>query len=328
MSPSQIRRHLIKAIATTPLLGSSALFAQAAWPSGTVKIIVGFPPGGGTDALARILAPKLTAMWGQQVIVENRAGVAGVLAADVVAKSTDGLTLLMGHINSHGIGPVLNPKMPYNADTDFSPLTLVGVTPNVLICHPNAPAKTVKDIVALAKSKPGSLSFGSAGSGSAQHLALELFKVAAGVDVLHVPYKGSAPLLTDLMGGQINYSFDTMAAVTPHVKGGRVFAVAQTRPARSATYPDLPTVAESGYPGFDATTWYGVIGPAKMPADVVARISRDINAAMAMPDVKERLAGVGAEDGGGTPQQFADFMRAERVKWARVVKEANVKVDA
>ena len=328
MSTNQIRRNLVKGISVAPLLGSNLIFAQAAWPTGNVKIIVGFPPGGGTDALARILAPKLTVMWGQQVIVENRAGVAGVLAADVVAKSTDGLTLLMGHINSHAIGPALNPKMPYNADTDFSPLTLVGVTPNVLICHPNAPAKTVKDIVALAKAKPGSLSFGSAGSGSAQHLALELFKVAAGVDVLHVPYKGSAPLLTDLMGGQINYSFDTMAAVTPHVKGGKVYAVAQTRIKRSATYPDLPTVAESGYAGFEATTWYGVIGPAKMPADVVARIGRDINAAMAMPDVKERLAGVGAEDGGGTPQQFADFMRAERIKWARVVKEANVKVDA
>ena len=234
----------------------------------------------------------------------------------------------MGHINSHGIGPALNPKMPYNADTDFSPLALVGVTPNVLICHPNAPAKTVKDIVAQAKAKPGTLSFGSAGSGSAQHLALELFKVAAGIDVLHVPYKGSAPLLTDLMGGQINYSFDTMAAVTPHVKGGKVYAVAQTRTKRSASYPDLPTVAESGYPGFEATTWYGMIGPAKMAPDVVSRINRDINAAMAMPDVKERLAGVGAEDGGGTAQQFADFMRAERVKWARVVKEANVKVDA
>ena len=328
MSMNQNRRNLAKAIAFAPMLGSGTLLAQTSWPSGNVKIIVGFPPGGGTDALARILAPKLTAMWGQQVIVENRAGVAGVLAAEVVAKSTDGVTLLMGHINSHGIGPALNPKMPYNADTDFSPLALVGVTPNVLICHPNAPAKTVKDIVALAKAKPGTLSFGSAGSGSAQHLALELFKVAAGIDVLHVPYKGSAPLLTDLMGGQINYSFDTMAAVTPHVKGGKVYAVAQTRPKRSPTYPDLPTVAESGYPGFDATTWYGMIGPAKMAPDVVARINRDINAAMAMPDVKERLGGVGAEDGGGTAQQFADFMRAERVKWARVIKEANVKVDA
>lgn len=328
MSINHIRRTLVKAAIATPALGSLGVFAQSTWPTGNVKIIVGFPPGGGTDALARVLAPKLTAMWGQQVIVENRAGVAGVLAADIVAKSTDGLTLLMGHINSHGIGPALNPKMPYNADTDFSALSLVGVTPNVLICHPNAPAKTVRDVVALAKAKPGTLSFGSAGSGSAQHLALELFKVAAGIDVLHVPYKGSAPLLTDLMGGQINYSFDTMAAVTPHVKGGKVHAIAQTRTKRSASYADLPTVAESGYPGFEATTWYGMIGPAKMPAALVARLNADINKAMAMPDVKERLAGVGAEDGGGTAQQFTDFMRDERVKWARVVKEANVKVDA
>ena len=328
MTFNSTRRHLVQALAASPALTMFNAFAQPAWPSGTVKIVVGFPPGGGTDALARVLAPKLTAMWGQQVIVENRAGVAGVLAADVVAKSTDGLTLLMGHINSHGIGPVLNPKMPYNADTDFSALALVGVTPNVLICHPNAPAKTVRDVVALAKAKPGTLSFGSAGSGSAQHLALELFKVAAGIDVLHVPYKGSAPLLTDLMGGQINYSFDTMAAVTPHVKGGKVHAIAQTRTKRSGSYPDLPTVAESGFPGFEATTWYGVIGPAKMPAALVNRLNADLNKAMAMPDVKERLAAVGAEDGGGSAQQFTDFMRDERVKWARVVKEANVKVDA
>ena len=328
MTFNSTRRHLVQALAASPALATFNAFAQPAWPSGTVKIVVGFPPGGGTDALARVLAPKLTAMWGQQVIVENRAGVAGVLAADVVAKSTDGLTLLMGHINSHGIGPVLNPKMPYNADTDFSALALVGVTPNVLICHPNAPAKTVRDVVALAKAKPGTLSFGSAGSGSAQHLALELFKVAAGIDVLHVPYKGSAPLLTDLMGGQINYSFDTMAAVTPHVKGGKVHAIAQTRTKRSGSYPDLPTVAESGFPGFEATTWYGVIGPAKMPAALVNRLNADLNKAMAMPDVKERLAAVGAEDGGGSAQHFTDFMRDERVKWARVVKEANVKVDA
>ena len=327
MSINQNRRSLVKAIAAAPLFVGGTSFAQTGWPSGNVKIIVGFPPGGGTDALARILAPKLTTMWGQQVIIENRSGAASTLAADLVAKSTDGLTLLMGHINSHGIGPALYPKLPYNAETDFSPLALVGVTPNVLICNPNAPAKTVKDVVALAKAKPGTLAFGSAGSGSSQHLALELFKAQAGVDVLHVPYKGSAPLLTDLMGGQIQYSFDTMAAVTPHVKGGKVHAIAQTRTKRSPSYPDLPTVAESGFPGFDATTWYGLIGPAKMSAAVIAQINRDVNKAMEMPDIKERLASLGAEDGGGTAQQFADFMRAERTKWAKVIKDANIKAD-
>ena len=327
MSINQNRRSLVKAIAAAPLFAGGASFAQTGWPGGNVKIIVGFPPGGGTDALARILAPKLTTMWGQQVIIENRSGAASTLAADLVAKSTDGLTLLMGHINSHGIGPALYPKLPYNAETDFSPLALVGVTPNVLICNPNAPAKTVKDVVALAKAKPGTLAFGSAGSGSSQHLALELFKAQAGVDVLHVPYKGSAPLLTDLMGGQIQYSFDTMAAVTPHVKGGKVHAIAQTRTKRSPSYPDLPTVAESGFPGFDATTWYGLIGPAKMSPAVVAQINRDVNKAMEMPDIKERLASLGAEDGGGTAQQFADFMRAERTKWTKVIKDANIKAD-
>lgn len=309
-------------------LAAPALFAQA-WPSGPVRIVVGFPPGGGTDALARLLAAKLTALWNQQVIVETKAGVAGVLAAEYVAtQPADGSTLLMAHINSHALAPSLQPKMKYDPERDFTPIMLVGVTPNLLVCNPQQKALTVKDIVALCKSKPGQVGFGSAGNGSAQHLALELFKLRAQVDALHVPYKGSAPVITDLIGGQISYAFETMTAATPHVKGGRLVAIAQTRAKRAKSYPEVPTMAELGYPGFEATTWYGLAAPGKLPAAVAKKINEDANQVMAMPDVQAQLANYGAEDGGGSPERFAQFISTEIAQWRKVVKDGNVKVDS
>jgi tripartite-type tricarboxylate transporter receptor subunit TctC len=324
------RRTLIQAAgAATATLGLPALHAQAPWPSGPVRIIVGFPPGGGTDALARVVGVKLTEMWKQQVIVENKAGVAGVLAAEYVAQQPpDGSTLLMAHINSHAIAPAMQAKLSYDSEADFAPIALVGVTPNLLICNPDQQAKTVKDLVAACKANPGRITFGSSGPASAQHLALELFKFQAKVFALHIPYRGSAPLITDLIGGQVQYSFETMTAATPHVKGGKVIAIAQTRPKRSAAYPTIPTLAEEGLPGFDATTWYGLAGPAKMPAAMLARMNEDVNAALAMPEVKERLGAAGAEDSGGSAQRFAEFMRSERDKYTRLVKAAGIKVDS
>lgn len=308
-------------------LAAPALFAQT-WPSGPVRIVVGFPPGGGTDALARLLAAKLTAMWNQQVIVETRAGVAGVLAAEYVAtQPADGATLLMAHINSHALAPSLQPKLKYDPERDFTPIMLVGVTPNLLVCNQQQPAKTVADIVALCKSKPGQVGFGSAGNGSAQHLALELFKQRAQVDALHVPYKGSAPVITDLIGGQIQYAFETMTAATPHVKGGRLVAIAQTRARRAKSYPDVPTMAEQGYAGFEATTWYGLAAPGKLPAGIAKKINDDANKVMAMPDVQAQLEQYGAEDGGGSPERFAQFINAEIAQWRKVVKDGNVKAD-
>ena len=323
------RRSLIQAgAAAAATLALPALHAQA-WPSGPVRIVVGFPPGGGTDALARVVAAKLTTMWGQQVIVETKAGVAGVLAAEYIATQPgDGSTLLMAHINSHALAPSLQPKLRYNIERDFTPIVMVGVTPNLLIANPAQPAKTVKDLVALCKAQPGKVSFGSAGAGSAQHLALEMFKLRAGVDALHIPYKGSGPLLTDLIGGQIQYSFETMTAATPHVKNGRVIAIAQTRTQRAKGHPSVPTMQEEGFDGFEATTWYGLVGPGKLPAAIVERVNRDVNAVLLMPDVIERLETYGAEDGGGTPDKFNNFIRAEQVKWAKVVKDANVKIDS
>jgi tripartite-type tricarboxylate transporter receptor subunit TctC len=323
------RRSLLQASAGTAAALASPWLRAQTWPQGPVRILVGFPPGGGTDALARILSQRLTPMWGHQVVVENKAGAAGIMAAEYTAQQpSDGSTLLLGHINSHAIAPALRPNLGYSLDRDFVPIVLVGVTPNLLIANPNVPAKTVKDIVALGKKQPGQLSFGSAGAGSAQHLALEMFKTRAKVDLLHVPYRGSGPLLQDLIGGQIQYSFDTMTAATPHVKSGRAIAIAQTRTKRAKGHPDVPTVAEQGYPGFEATTWYGLLGPGKLPTPIAKRINEDVNTILALPEVQERLEAVGAEDGGGTMEKFASFIKVETQKWAKVVKEANVKIDS
>ncbi len=322
------RRSILKATAgVAASLAVPRVFAQM-WPSGPIRIVVGFPPGGGTDALARVVATKLTQMWNQQVIVETKAGVAGVLAADYVAQQpSDGTTLLMAHINSHALAPSLQPKMNYSVERDFVPIVLVGVTPNLLIANP-AEAKTVKDVVAQCQARPGQVSFGSAGQGSAQHLALEMFKLRAKVDAIHVPYKGSGPALTDLMGGQIQYCFETMTSATPHVKSGKVVAIAQTRTKRAKGHPNVPTMEEQGFAGFEATTWYGLVGPGKLPTPIAQKMNEDVNKVLAMPDVQEKLDTYGAEDGGGTREKFAAFIRSETAKWGKVVKDGNIKVES
>jgi tripartite-type tricarboxylate transporter receptor subunit TctC len=298
-------------------------------PQGPIRIVVGFPPGGGTDALARVVAQKLQVMWNTSIVIDNKGGAAGVIAADHVAKqASDGNTLLMAHINSHALAPSLQPRLSYSVEHDFVPICLVGVTPNLLIGNESQPAKTVKDLVALCKANPGRIAFASAGGGSAQHLALEMFKLGAGIDALHVPYKGSGPLLVDIIGGQVNYCFETMTAATPHVKSGKVVALAQTRPKRAKSYPNVPTMDEQGFPGFDATTWYGLAGPGKLPAAMAQRMNEDINKVLAMPDVIEKLDQYGAEDGGGSTKRFAEFIKTEQAKWAKVIKEAKVSVDA
>ncbi|GAB3663607.1 tripartite tricarboxylate transporter substrate binding protein [Ramlibacter alkalitolerans] len=297
-------------------------------PTQPVRIIVGFAPGGGTDILARVIGQKLAEMWKTSVIVENKAGASGTIASDYVAKQPgDGTVLHMAHINSHALMPHLQ-KLNYDAERDFQPIAMVGVTPNLLICGGMQPAKTVKDLVALCKANPGKISFGSAGPGSAQHMALEMFMLAAGVKAIHVPYKGSGPMLTDLIGGQVQYSFDTMTAATPHVKSGKAIAIAQTRQKRASGHPNVPTMAESGFPGFEATTWYGLVGPGKLPVGLAKRMNEDVNKALVMPDVVEKLEASGAEDGGGSVEKFREFMHVEQVKWAKVIKDANVRVDS
>ena len=328
------RRTLITSLAAGAATLSAPMLRAQTLPVGPIKIIVGFPPGGGTDALARVIGQKLQLMWGNPVVIENKAGAAGVIAADFVSKQPpDGNTLLMAHINSHALAPALNSvgagtKLNYDAIKDFAPISMVGITPNLLICNTNQSARTVKDVVALCKANPGQISFASAGGGSAQHFALEMFKLQAKVFALHIPYRGSGPALVDLIGGQVNYCFETMTSATPHVKGGKAIAIAQTRLKRAKGYPNVPTMDESGFKGFEATVWYGLMGPGKMPLAMAQRMNDDVNKVLAMPDVQEKMDLYGAEDGGGSIQKFADFIKAEQLKWTTVAKAANVKPDA
>ena len=323
------RRILLQAAAATASAVAAPWVRAQAWPNAPVRIVVGFPPGGGTDALARVVAQKLTGLWGQQVIVETKAGAAGLLAAEYVAQqASDGSTLLMAHINSHGLAPGLQPKLRYSVERDFTPIVLVGVTPNLLIATPTSKSRSVKDIVEACKAAPGAVTFGSAGPGSAQHLALEMFKLRANVNALHIPYKGSGPLLTDLMGGQIEFSFETMTAATPHVKSGKVIAIAQTRLKRAKGHPTVPTMQEQGFEGFDATTWYGLAGPGKLPLAIVQKVNQDVNTVLAMADVQERMDTYGAEDGGGSSEKFRQFIASEITKWTKVVKDGKVSVES
>jgi tripartite-type tricarboxylate transporter receptor subunit TctC len=323
------RRQLIHtALASSAALAAPQLLAQNL-PNGPVRIIVGFPPGGGTDILARLVGQKLSDMWKTTVVIENRAGAAGVIAADFVSKQpADGNTLIMAHINSHALAVALKLKLSYDPLQSFTPLSLVGVTPNLLVCNTEQPAKAVKDIVELCKAKPGRISFASAGGGSAQHFALEMFKLRAKIFALHIPYRGSAPALTDLIGGQVNYCFETMTSATPHVKGGKAIAIAQTRLKRAKGHPNVPTMAESGFPGFEATTWYGLMGAGKLPPAMAQRINEDINKVIALPDVQEKMEQYGAEDGGGSIDKFTRFIQEEQQKWAQVAVLASVKSDS
>ena len=323
------RRTLISAAAGAIAAVASPMLRSQTVPGGPVRIVVGFPPGGGTDALARVVGQKLSGLWNLSVLIENKAGAAGVIAADYVSKQpSDGNTLLMAHINSHALAPALGSKLSYDADKDFVPISMVGVTPNVLICNADQPAKTVKDLVALCKQQPGRISFASAGGGSAQHFALEMFKQQAKIFALHVPYRGSAPALTDLIGGQVNYCFETMTSATPFIKSGKAIALAQTRLKRVKSYPNVPTMDEQGFPGFEATVWYGLMGPGKLSLAMAQHMNEDVNKVLAMPDVQEKMEQFGAEDGGGSIEKFASFIKAEQQKWAQVAKAAQIKADA
>lgn len=322
------RRLLLQAGTAAAAFAALPAVRAQSWPNGPIRIVVGFPPGGGADALARVVGEKLQGLWKQPVVIDNKPGASGTLAAEYVAQqASDGSTLLLTTINSHALAPAVLPKLRYHPERDFVPVALLGLTPNLLIAGAQQPAKTVKDIVALCKAQPGKVTFGSAGPGTAQHFALELFKLRAKVDALHVPYKGSGPLLTDLIGGQIQYSFETMAAATPHVKSGRAIAIAQTRARRVKAYPDVPTMQEQGFAGFETFNWYGISGPGKLPAPIAQKMNKDLQSVLALAEVREKFDAFGVEDGGGSPERFAELVRSEIVKWAKVAKEANVRVD-
>jgi tripartite-type tricarboxylate transporter receptor subunit TctC len=299
-----------------------------AFPDKPVRFVVGFTPGGPSDILARAVGQKLGERWGQQVVVENRPGAGGNLAAEVVAKSApDGYTWLLGNNSILATNHALYKKLSYDPLKDFAPVALVAVQPNILVVHPDVKASSLGELIALAKQSPGKLNYASSGAGAAAHLAGELFKSMAGVDIVHVPYKGAQPALTDLIAGHAQLMFATSASVIPYMKAGRLRALAVTTAQRSPSVPELPTVAEAGLPGFEATTWHGVVVPAATPAAVVQQLNRDINAALKEKDLSERLAGLGAEVLTGTPQDFADYIAREIPKWTKVVKDSGAKAD-
>jgi tripartite-type tricarboxylate transporter receptor subunit TctC len=323
------RRCFVSTLAvSTATCALPAFGASGPLPTNPVRILVGFPAGGGSDLLARIVANKLSEPWGVPVIVDNKAGAAGRIAATEVARAApDGTTLMMGHINTLGIAPGLYPKLPYSAERDFTAISLVGQTPQVLVSSGASPAKTLGAIVAECQKSPGRATFGSSGAGSAQHLALALFEQTAGISALHVPYKGAAPMLIDLIGGQVEYAFADMATAAPYIKTGKLRAIAQTGVKRAKAFADVPTVSEAGYPGFNASIWMGLVGPAGLPAPMVARINSDMNKLLVLPDVIARLEGFGAEDGGGTPERFAAFIQSEQAKWTQLIKAKGIKAD-
>ncbi len=302
--------------------------AAVAWPSRTVRIVVPFGPGGSADLVARILGQRLTESLGQSVIVENRPGAGAMLGNELVAKSPpDGYTLTIGTLGPFAVNQSLFRKVPYDSQRDFAPVTLTGASSHVLVVHPSMPVKSMMELIALAKQRPGQLSFASSGIGNATHLTGELFKSMAGVDVVHVPYKGGGAAVADLIGGHVGFSFASMPSALPHVRGGKLRALAVAPAQRVPSAPELPTVAESGLPGFSSEDWQGVLAPAKTPQDIVMRLNGEIHKVLGTAEVREKLDAQGFQVRLSTPQQFAELIRSESTKWAKIVKEANIRID-
>ena len=302
--------------------------APAAYPNRPVKLVVPFPPGGPLDIVGRAIAQKLSEAWGQAVVVDNRPGAGGNIGADIVAKSPpDGYTILMGALSTHAVNPSLYAKMPYDAVADFAPITLVAVTPNVLVVNASLPVDSAKEFIAYAKANSGKLAFGSGSNGSAGHLAGELFKVDTGAEITHVPYKGGAPATQALLAGDTQFMFDNLANAMPQVKAGKFKALAVTTAQRSKLAPELPTMAEAGLPGFDISTWFGLFAPAGTPKDVIAKWNGEVAKILTSPEMREKLIAQGAEPAPTTPGEFAAFVKNEITKYAKIVKASGAKVD-
>jgi tripartite-type tricarboxylate transporter receptor subunit TctC len=307
-------------------LGIGGAAAQQ-YPSRPIRFVVPFAPGGGTDILARLLAQHLYEPLKQPVIVDNRPGAGGVIGAEIAARSpADGYTIVLGSPGPLTINPNLQ-RVPYDTLRDFAPITLAQISPFVLLVHPSVPANSVKDLIALAKANPGSLNYGSAGNGSVSHFSTEQFKALAGVDVVHVPYKGAGPYLIDLVGGRLQMAFENLPTVWPHVRSGKLKMLAVGTKTRSALVPEMPTVVEAGVPGYESSTAFGVLAPARTPAAAIARLSKELMKILQSPDIKEKMTAEGVEAVGGTPEEYAAHIREELVKYARIVKAAGIKAD-
>ncbi|MDM0066277.1 tripartite tricarboxylate transporter substrate binding protein [Variovorax sp. J31P207] len=324
MTSTLARARVLTALA----FGLAATLAGAqAWPTKPISLVVPFPPGGSSDVLARAIGDKLGQSLGQPVIVESRPGAGATLGADYVAKAKpDGYTLLMGAVH-HTIATSVYKKLPYDFEKSFAPVTTIAMVPNVLVVNAKSPATDVKQLVALAKASPGKLSYGSNGNGTVQHLIGTQFASLAGVELLHVPYKGSAPLTTDLLGGQVDMSFDTLTPVVQHIKGGKLRALAVTTAKRSSTLPDVPTLAESGLKDFDQGTWFGILAPAATPKDIVERLNTELVKIIQSPEFGKRMAEIGAEPVGDTPARMATQIKSDTAKYAQLVKDAKVTID-
>jgi tripartite-type tricarboxylate transporter receptor subunit TctC len=325
-------KSLWNVIAVALLVGVSlpagAQTAPVPYPTKSVRVIDAYPPGGSTDIIARLIAPKFQELQGQSWLVDNRGGAGGIIGADAVAKSApDGYTLLLMSGN-HTVHPAFYKNMPYDFLKAFAPITWLTDTVMVLGAHPSVPAKSVKDLIALAKASPGRLNFGSAGAGTATHLAGELLKTMGGVSMTHIPYKGGAPSAIAAVGGEVDFVFLTMPVAAPHVKRGALRALAVSREKRSAAMPELPTVAESGVPGFVVTNASGLLAPAGASREIIQKLQQTVVQALNMPDVRERLLGIGMEPVGNTPEQFGDYLKAEVAKWIKVVKASGVETQA
>jgi tripartite-type tricarboxylate transporter receptor subunit TctC len=314
----------LAAVAFSAAGGALAQGAAASFPSKAITIVIPATPGGAIDLTARVIGPKLTDAWGKPVVVENKAGATGIIGTEFIAKAApDGHTLVLV-ASSHAINPSMFKKLPYDTVKSFEPVVLTHVLPLVLVVHPSLPVKNVQELIAYGKANPQKLSFASSGPGGAPHMSGELFKSMTGIDMLHVPYKGSTAAHSDLLSGRTTLMFDTVSAVNAHVKGGALRALAVTTPKRSAAMPEVPTMAEAGLKGYETSTWGGVLAPAGTPKDVVAKLNAEMNKALAAPDVRQRMLDAGIEPQGGTPQQFATFIQSEMVKWGKVAKTAGI----
>jgi len=322
-----MKNFLILILAALALPGGTA-FSQT-YPTRPIRMVVGFPPGGGTDVVARIISPKLSENLGQPVVIENRPGATGTVAAAAVAKSpADGYTIMMGHVSVNAIAPSLFPNLQYDVIKDFAPITLAASVPHFIVVHPSVPVKSIQELIAYAKARPGKLSFPSAGNGSTPHLAGEIFKSMAGVNIVHVPYKGTGQSMADLLAGQVQVAFDTAPASAGNVRSGRMRVLGVSSAKRVPEFPDVPTVAEAGVPGYEVTTWYGMFAPGGTPPAIVNRLHAETMKAMQSPETRARLAEVGA-DGAvtRTPEEFAAMVRADVARYAKIIKDAGLKID-
>ena len=313
-------------IAALVLLALASTADAQSWPSKPIRIISPYPPAGANDLLARIIAPKLSEQLGQPVVVENRAGATGNIGAELVAKApADGYTLLMGQAGNLTINISLMAKIPFDPVRDFSPVTMVASTPNVLVVHPSLPVRTVKDLIALAKAKPGQINYATSGIGSPGHLAAELLNKSAGIRLVHIPYKGAAPALLDVVAGNAHLYFTSAVSAQPFIPSGRLRMVAVASAKRSPSLPEVPTVAEAGFPEFDVSSWWGVVAPASTPREVVMRLQTEIHRVIALPEIRTKLAEQGLDIASNTPEQFAAYIKSETAKWAKLIREVGVK---